>query len=112
MAKGFAKIFYNSARWKRCRNSYIQQRIMIDGGMCEECHEQAGFIVHHKITLDESNINNPDITLNYENLSYVCKDCHDRFEGHGVGRAAKGPTVIFNEKGEPIGRLEERQLPP
>ena len=68
--------------------------------------------MHHKITLDESNINNPDITLNYENLSYVCKDCHDRFEGHGVGRAAKGPTVIFNEKGEPIGRLEERQLPP
>ncbi len=49
MAKGFAKIFYNSARWKRCRDSYIQQRRIIDGGMCEECH--------------------------------------DRFEGHGAGRA-------------------------
>ncbi len=42
MAKGFAKIFYNSARWKRCRDSYIQQRRIIDGGMCEECHDRFG----------------------------------------------------------------------
>ena len=112
MAKGFAKILYNSTRWKRCRNSYIQQRIMIDGGMCEECHKQAGFIVHHKIILDESNINDPTITLNHENLSYVCKDCHDLFEGHGVGRKSKGPVVIFNERAEPIGRLDEESLPP
>lgn len=105
MAKEFAKIFYNSNKWKKCRNSYIQYRIMINGGLCEECRERLGFIVHHKIILTQQNINNPDIALNCEYLEYVCKDCHDKFEGHGVGHGEK-PIVIFNEQGEPIARTK------
>ena len=35
-----------------------------------------GEIVHHKIPIDPTNINNPDITLNWNNLQYVCRDCH------------------------------------
>ncbi len=68
MAREFAKAFYKSKKWLQCRNSYIQERILIDGGMCEVCHEQLGYIVHHKETLTENNINNPEISLNHEYL--------------------------------------------
>lgn len=102
MAKEFAKKFYNSKRWKRCRNSYIANRIMIDGGLCEECHKELGYILHHKITLTQSNIDNPDISLNHDNLMYVCKDCHDKYEGHGVCNSKVGLLVMFDEQGQPI----------
>ena len=105
MAKEFAKAFYNSGKWKRCKDSYIDERIALDGGVCEECHKNIGYIVHHKVTLTESNINDPDISLNHRLLEYVCKDCHDRFEGHGVGKKIK-PLFDFDENGQPISRRE------
>lgn len=68
-----AKRFYNSARWKRCRESYISKV----HGLCERC-ESTGCIVHHKIYIDSININDPEITLNHENLEYLCIVCHNR----------------------------------
>ena len=58
MAKEWAKSFYNSQKWKRCRKAFIDERILIDGGMCQECQEQIGYIVHHKITLTPEDILN------------------------------------------------------
>ena len=37
MAKAFAKSFYDSAAWQSARDSYISERISIDGGACERC---------------------------------------------------------------------------
>lgn len=102
--KEFAKKFYNSKKWKRCRRSYIADRIQEDGGLCEVCRERAGFIVHHKINLDSSNINKPEIALNHNNLMYVCKECHDKFEGHFRDRKPPSKNklrVTFDENGEP-----------
>ena len=65
--KKWAEKFYNSKKWKCCRNAYISERILIDGGLCEVCGESTGYIVHHKISLDSSNINNPEIALNNKN---------------------------------------------
>ena len=45
--KEFARKFYNSDKWKHCRDVYIQERLLTDGGMCERCHEQAGAELHH-----------------------------------------------------------------
>lgn len=78
MAKEFAKAFYSSARWKKCRDTFIQNRMLEDGGLCQECKEQLGYIVHHKEHLTPENINNPNVTLNENNLEWVCKECHDR----------------------------------
>lgn len=55
--KEFAKAFYWGKRWKTCKKSYIEKRILIDGGLCEECKKNLGYIVHHKIHLNEYNIN-------------------------------------------------------
>ncbi len=112
MAKEWAKAFYNSKAWIRCRTSYIAERIMIDGGMCEECQKNPGYIVHHKIILTPENISNPEVTLNHKYMEYVCKDCHDTFEGHGAGGHGKvRPLCIFDENGQPIS-LREIDTPP
>lgn len=104
--KPFAKQFYASKAWKNCRESYISQRMLIDGGLCEECHEEQGYILHHKIMLTEHNINNPNISLNHSNLKYVCKECHDQYEGHGVHNNHKPLNVLFDANGMPLGRKE------
>lgn len=106
MAKEYAQRFYHSKAWKECKKAFINYRVSVDGGMCQECNQQLGYIVHHKKHITKDNINDPDITLNHSNLEYVCKDCHDKFEGHGVGKS-KGLLVVFDDNGQPIGRVNQ-----
>ena len=102
MAKGFARPFYDSLAWKLCRQSYIAQRVKIDGGLCEECHQRIGFIVHHKVSIDESNVNDVEVTLNHSNLEFVCKQCHDRFDGHFVRKKQTAKVrYVFDDFGQP-----------
>lgn len=105
MAQEWAKAFYKSEKWKRCRNAFIQYRIMIDGGLCQECKSKPGYIVHHRVILTADNIKDPEVSLNHEQLEYVCKDCHDLFEGHGLNKGIK-PLCIFDENGQPISLRE------
>lgn len=102
MAKEWAKRFYNSKRWERCRDGYISERRAIDGGLCECCREKLGYIVHHKIILTPENILDPETSLNWEHLSFECKDCHDQHEGHGVGSKSE-LVCVFDDEGNPIG---------
>ena len=83
----------------------------MDGGLCEECHNKPGYIVHHKTALTAGNISDPDISLNNDNLEYVCKDCHDLFDGHGIRRAI-APLCRFDANGQPISLREIDILPP
>lgn len=82
IAKDWAKAFYKSAAWLKCRASYIANRVAIDGGLCEECGEQLGYIVHHTTLLTPENINDPEVALNHDLLKYDCKRCHDYEEAH------------------------------
>ena len=100
--KEFAEKFYKSKRWLCARSLYIEQRMAIDGGLCEECHEEQGYIVHHKIMLTIANIDDPEVTLNPDNMMFVCKRCHDAFEGHGVGKKKTKLKVRFDADGYPI----------
>lgn len=103
MAKEFAREFYDSGQWRKCRKAFISERISIDGGLCQRCHERLGYMVHHTIMLTPDNISNPDISLNHDLLEYVCKACHDREEGHFLYRKKKRQgRCIFDEKGNPI----------
>ena len=71
MAKDFAIRFYNSKKWKDIRNAYFQYRY----GLCELC-ERPGQEVHHKIHLTATNMNDNNITSNWENLQLLCRTCH------------------------------------
>lgn len=77
MAKEYAKKFYNSSLWKRCRTAFISYRISVDGGMCQHCGKELGFIVDHMKEITPENINDPEITLSHHNLQYLCLECHN-----------------------------------
>ena len=100
MAKEFAKSFYNSKAWKKCRAAYIAYRQQVDGGICESCHEVPGYIVHHKIELTPENINDPDISLSFNNLKYDCHICHQKENSNDV--AAGLVKYEFSDDGEII----------
>lgn len=95
--KLYAKKFYNSGAWKKCRNGYFQSKY----GLCERC-AAPGKIVHHKKYITPENINDPNITLNWDNLELVCQDCHNKehHELHGV--TAYG--LIFDDNGNLVRR--------
>lgn len=72
----FAKKLYKSKAWQSCRNGYLKSK----GGLCENCLKKGlivpAEIVHHKVHLSEENIDDESITLNYENLEALCRQCH------------------------------------
>lgn len=116
MAQEWAKAFYKTRKWARCRASYIKERMLADGGICEECRDRPGYIVHHKIILTPENISSPETALNHEHLEYVCRDCHDLFEGHGLNKGG-GLLCVFDADGQPVSvreidRNKILQLPP
>lgn len=79
--KEFAAGFYKSKAWQKCREAYAQSV----GWLCEDCLEKGiykpGEIVHHKTELTPENIDKPEITLCWDNLRLVCRECHA--EQHG-----------------------------
>ena len=98
MAKDFAKKFYKSKEWLKCRYSYISKV----HALCERC-EKPGYIVHHKIELDVNNINDAEITLNHDNLEYVCFECHNKEHDFNRDNNKKSYTkkgFKFNSDGE------------
>jgi len=68
-----AKRFYKSRAWQKCRASYISKV----HGLCERC-EQPGVIVHHKEYINIGNVDDPYVTLNHDNLEYLCQTCHNK----------------------------------
>lgn len=78
------KQFYSSKDWQRCRASYRKYK----KGLCERCLAKGllvpGEQVHHKKHLTTANVNDPAISLNFENLELLCVKCHA--EEHGRRR--------------------------
>lgn len=95
--KEFAKQFYKSKAWIQCREAFINS---LPDKTCNRCKEQPGKIVHHKIELAPNNINNPYITLNFDNLEYVCQDCHNK--EHNSSNQYTREDVKFDSDGNLI----------
>lgn len=108
MAKEYARAFYNSDAWKKTRKAYFGYRL----GECERCkreYEQGdrpldevkpGFIVHHKKHITPKNINDPRVTLSFDNLELLCEDHHNK-EHKGKAkryRFDKDGNIIQNKK--------------
>ena len=65
--------FYHSSLWKRCKKSYMKSQNYI----CERCGSSAS-ICHHKKYITIDNVNDPEITLNWDNLEALCRNCHNK----------------------------------
>lgn len=80
--KDYARTFYTSGAWVNCREAYRKSV----GGLCESCRDagriRAGAIVHHLTPITPENINDPNITLNWKNLRFLCRDCHAAVHGY------------------------------
>ena len=100
MAKEWAKGLYKSKAWQKCREGYIQSVM----GLCEKCGA-GGKIVHHKILLTPQNINDPEVSLNWENLELLCQD-HHNMEHHG------GSATVENVRFDAYGNLVPAGRPP
>ncbi|QNG60381.1 HNH endonuclease [Bacillus sp. PAMC26568] len=90
--KPYAKKFYKSAAWKKCRNSYFSSKY----GLCERC-AGTGKIVHHIKYITPENIDDPAITLSHSNLELLCQDCHNREHHEKNGVTAAG--LHFDDEG-------------
>ena len=88
MSKDYARSFYNSSLWVKTRKAYFNARF----GLCELCGKP-GEIVHHKKHITPKNINNPFITLSFDNLQLVCRECHEKIH-RPVENQAEGLTFI------------------
>lgn len=64
--------FYNTRQWRRVRTLVMEKNNYI----CEQCGSPAT-IVHHIEHLNDSNLNDPYITLDEANLMAVCHECHN-----------------------------------
>lgn len=90
--KEYAKSFYTSPAWKKCRLGYMQSKNFI----CERCGGTA-HIVHHKKHINPQNIHDTSITLSWSNLEALCQDCHNK--EHMTNNAICMEGLKFDETG-------------
>ncbi|MDU7339032.1 MAG: HNH endonuclease signature motif containing protein [Clostridium sp.] len=93
--KEYARWFYISNPWRKCRKAYLAAN-----PLCERCLVKGiitpAKIIHHKRYITPDNINNPDITLSFDNLEALCQDCHN-VEHHG---AEETFSYVFGDDGQ------------
>jgi len=94
MAQAFAKWFYESKEWRKCRNSFFRYK----HGLCERCGG-AGLIVHHKVRITQQNVHDANVTLNWDNLELLCQDCHNK---EHMSKCNTNNEVMFDEDGNLI----------
>lgn len=88
--------FYKSKAWQQTQAAFMNYK----NGICERCGDPAR-IVHHKTYITPENINDPDITLSWDNLEALCQTCHTR--EHFVTDAT-APGLMFDKYGNLIKR--------
>ena len=94
------KEFYKSSAWRTAREIALKR----DKYLCQDCKERPAEVVHHIKHLDKNNVNDPNISLNQDNLISICAMCHSlRHRGeHAKGRInqEKNPyNYIFDANG-------------
>lgn len=105
MAKEFAKSFYNSSAWIKTRKAYIEKCY----GLCEKC-KQPGLILHHIVHLTPQNITDENISLDFNNLMFLCHDCHNNVHGYYT-KTEGNDEAQFDKNGNFLG-LKQDNMPP
>lgn len=97
------KKFYKTSSWKKLSQAYAKSV----NYLCERCAKKGiiktGYIVHHKVHLNDSNYIDPNVSLNWDNLEYLCMDCHNQ------EHMGKYDRIVWDDNGNIISveRKEE-----
>lgn len=87
--RDFATTLYKSKRWQETREAYAKSV----GYLCERCLARGlivpGEIVHHKIHVEPWNVNDASVTLNWDNLQLLCRQCHGEVHSESEDRRYK-----------------------
>lgn len=74
---------------------------IVPPGMCERCFSRGVFrpakVVHHIEHVTPENVNDPHVTLSYDNFQRLCQDCHAAV--HAGGEESR---VTFDEFGNVV----------
>lgn len=92
--------FYHSPQWRKLSRTFLLSRNYI----CQRCGAPAE-IAHHKQHLTAANVNNPEISLNPDNLEALCLACHNAEHFSAGGATAAG--LAFDGDGNLIQESEE-----
>lgn len=74
--KPWAESFYKSKQWQTCRHDFLSSKHWLCERCAREGTESPATVAHHKIYLTRSNINDPDISMNWNNLEALCREHH------------------------------------
>jgi 5-methylcytosine-specific restriction endonuclease McrA len=96
--RDFAKSFYKSKRWQKCRDAFMESKHYI----CERCGRPA-VIAHHRKYITPENINDPNIALSWDNLECLCNACHE------AEHRGKLPVISEGLKFDKRGNVVKKQ---
>ena len=113
MSTGIRAKFYHSKVWYRTAQAYKKSV----GGLCERCFKKGilepGVIVHHKEYLTDQNLNNLDISLSFDNLELLCRQCHaDEHTAPSVKKRQQTKRWLINNYGELVISDSKEDLQP
>lgn len=91
--------FYRSKEWRDLLAQVKQSRLDNNGQIiCEYCGKPIvkayDIIGHHKIELDEENVNNYDISLNPDNIALVHHRCHNYIHDK-LGHTGREVYIVY-----------------
>lgn len=112
--------FYNGKTWKLNRVSFARSKNCI----CERCgkpvwvkgisdesipkERRLKYIVHHKTYLNDINLNDDTIALDWNNLELLCINCHNQ---EHVPNTAIRKDLMFDEFGNVVQRKVIKRTP-
>lgn len=74
-ARNYALSFYKSKAWKVASTNYRRQHPFCERCLAKGIFEKAD-LVHHKVFLNETNWNDPNVSMNPDNFESLCRKCH------------------------------------
>lgn len=101
--------FYGSKEWEQCKAQVLNERIKADGTIvCEHCgkpilkgfnpqanNNKGAMVFHHKIYLNQLNVNDASISINPANIQILHWRCHNEVhERFGFG-AVKSEKKVY-----------------
>ena len=100
--------FYNGQDWAHCKAQVTQERLKEGALYCEHCgkiivkgfnhnakNNKGAIVYHHKIYLNNNNVNDASIAINPSNIAILHWQCHNEVHNRFNGVAQKVERKVY-----------------